>query len=189
MRDTIIRAILNEGAWLTCSMALGMVLVVITSVTRGVGLDRVAIGRAMNLFYGCMIGTMGCGHLLAVTIKWVQNTLEPNLMLMYLLGLVLAVPGWWLAASAFRRTPASVRRDPTTLALNAWLALSLLSVGVHNLPLAAPGLLNIAYQLTGRRAVGWTIAGVALVANVALFAGSLVFWASGQSFEQFSGMP
>lgn len=36
-------------------------------------------------------------------------------------------------------------------------------------------------------AVGWAIVGLALVANVGLFIGSLIFLASGQSFEEFSG--
>ena len=61
-------------------------------------------------------------------------------------------------------------------------------LGLHNVPLAAPAALNLAYQFHTRRAVGWTIVTVAVVANLALFAGSLVFLASGQSFEEFSGM-
>jgi hypothetical protein len=36
--------------------------------------------------------------------------------------------------------------------------------------------------------VGWTIVMVSIAANLALLAGALVFLASGQSFEQFSGM-
>jgi hypothetical protein len=48
--------------------------------------------------------------------------------------------------------------------------------------------LNIAYQFHTRRVLGWTIVTVAVAANIALFAGSLVFMASGLSFEQFQGM-
>ena len=75
-----------------------------------------------------------------------------------------------------------------TLVLNAWLAITLLVLGVHNLPLAAPAFFNIAYQLNSRRVLGWAIVSMAAVINVGLFIGSLIFLASGQSFEQFSGI-
>jgi hypothetical protein len=190
MREAIITAVLNEGAWLTWSMGLGFLLVLaLIARLRGAFGDRVAVLRAMNLFYGTMIGTMGSGHLLAVTIKVVQGTLVPSPWLMYPLGLVLAIPGWWLAARAWRLGDAADRFESRALALNTWLMVALLVLGLPNLPLAAPALLNLAYQQYGRRRfVGWTIAGVALAANLALFVGSLVFWASGQTFEQFRGM-
>jgi hypothetical protein len=41
--------------------------------------------------------------------------------------------------------------------------------------------------LTSRRLVGWTIVGAAVVVNFGLFIASLIFLASGRSFEQFSG--
>jgi hypothetical protein len=68
------------------------------------------------------------------------------------------------------------------------LSITLLGLGLHNLPLAAPGFLNIAYHLHSGRVVGRVIVGMAVVVSVALFIGSLVFLASGQSFEQFRGM-
>lgn len=55
-------------------------------------------------------------------------------------------------------------------------------------PLAAPAALNFAYLFHSRRAVGWTILGVTVAANLALLVGSLVFLARGQSFEQSSEM-
>ena len=75
----------------------------------------------------------------------------------------------------------------TTTGLNAWLAVTLMALGLHNLPLAAPSLLNIGYRLHSRRAIGMAIVSVAVVFNVALFVGALIFMASGQSFEQFRG--
>lgn len=63
-----------------------------------------------------------------------------------------------------------------------------MALGLHNLPLAAPALFNLGYCLHSRRPVGWAIAGLAVAVNLGLFVGSLVFLASGQSFEQFSGM-
>jgi hypothetical protein len=64
----------------------------------------------------------------------------------------------------------------------------LLAFGLHNWPLAVPAALDVAYSLHSKRAVGWTIVTAMVVANVALFIGSLVFFLSGQNFEQFKGM-
>ena len=76
----------------------------------------------------------------------------------------------------------------TALRLNTALALALLVLGLHNLPLAAPALLNIGYQLHARPAAGRVILGLAVLVNLGLFIGSVLFFASGQSFEQLSGM-
>lgn len=83
-----------------------------------------------------------------------------------------------------------IRRRPrsSTVRLNAWLAVTLAALGVHNLPLAAPGVLAVGYHFHRRRAVGWTIVGLAVLVNLGLFVGSVVFLASGQSFEQFRGI-
>ena len=70
-----------------------------------------------------------------------------------------------------------------TAELNVWLGICLLALGLHNAPLAAPAALNIAYLFHSRRAVGWTIVTATVVLNLALFIGSVVFLASGQSFE------
>jgi hypothetical protein len=74
-----------------------------------------------------------------------------------------------------------------TTGLNAWLAVTLIALGLHNLPLAAPSLMNIGYRLHSRRAIGTAIVSAAVVFNVALFIGAVIFMASGQSFEQFTG--
>ena len=73
------------------------------------------------------------------------------------------------------------------MTLNGLLGLIVLALGPHNAPLAAPALLNILYGAVRHRAVAWAIVGVAVVGYAVLFAGALVFFASGQSFEQFSG--
>jgi len=44
------------------------------------------------------------------------------------------------------------------------------------------------YHLHSRRVVGWAIVSMAVVVNLGLFIGSLIFLASGQSFEQFRGI-
>ena len=190
MEQRILAAVLNEGAWLAWSMALSIAMVGVLAMRPRwrAATSRTRVLSAMNLFYGVMIGTMGSGHLLAVTLKLVQGTLEPSVWLMYPLGLVLAVPGWWLAAAAWRSITDSPGTETIAMRLNAWLGVSLLVLGLQNLPLAAPAAFNLAYQSHSRRTVGWTIAGVAIAANLALFAGAMIFWASGQTFEQFRGI-
>ena len=108
-------------------------------------------------------------------------------MLFYLIGTVLAVPSWWLILHT-RAVLACDDHGRMTLVLNTWLAITLLALGIHNLPLAAPGFFNIGYHLHTRRAVGWAIVSLALIINVGLFIGSLIFLSSGQSFEQFRGI-
>lgn len=101
--------------------------------------------------------------------------------------MALAIPSWWLILHT-RRLLADDGHGRTTVTLTVWLAATLLALGVQNLPLAAPGLLNLGYHAHTRRAVGWAIVGLAVALNVGLFVGSLIFLASGQSFEQFRGI-
>ena len=188
MKQTIVAWVLDEGKWLFAAMLLSA-LVVLATRSRVLRLTpRREIMRAMNVFYGCMIGTMGLGHLLAVTVRMVQGTLQGSWLLLYPLGLALAIPAWWLAFRARRYVIVEERYRGRLVILNVYLALFLLSLGLHNFPLAAPAILNIAYQFHTRRYLGWTIATMAVAANLALFVGSLVFLASGLSFEQFRGI-
>lgn len=189
MAQTILAVLLDEGKWLFVSMLLSLVVVVwVIRAHRQVLPARGQILLAMNLFWGCTIGTMAFGHLLAVTIKLMQGTLRGSWLLLYPLGLVLAIPAWWLAARAARYVREEERFGRKLALLNAGLGISLLALGLPNLPLAVPAAWNLAYQFHTRRAVGWTIVTVAVAANVALFIGSLVFLASGQTFEQFEGL-
>jgi hypothetical protein len=143
---------------------------------------------AMNLFVGVTIGTMALGHLLAVTTKLATGTLEGSLLVLYAIGAALAVPSWWLVQHTREVLATDASHGRATVVLNAWLAITLLALGVHNLPLALPAFLNIGYHLHSRRVVGWAIVGIAVAINVSLFIGSLIFLASGQSFEQFRGI-
>jgi hypothetical protein len=125
---------------------------------------------------------------LAVTTKLALGTLEGSVPLFYLIGISLAVPSWWLIYRTRLMLAPGDRHERVTLRLNAWLAITLLGLGIHNLPLAAPGVLNIWYHLHSSRFVGRAIVAMAVVVNVGLFIGSLIFMLSGQSFEQFSGI-
>jgi hypothetical protein len=188
MNDRFVSIVLDESKWPTFSMAVALLAVAVLLLGerhRGSSLRRRVIA-AMTLYFGVTIGTMAFGHLLAVSTKLALGTLQGSIPLLYAIGAVLAVPAFCVVTHT-RHVLASDRSDRVTLALNGWLAATLLAVGIHNLPLAAPGFLVIWYQLTSRRLVGWTIVGAAVVVNFGLFIASLIFLASGRSFEQFSG--
>lgn len=179
--------ILDESNWPAASLLLAILAVAaVWARGRRGSVDRLGAGRALDLFYGCLIGTMGSGHLLAVTIKDLQGTLAGPPILLYPLGLALAVPGWWLAGHATRSASEREAGRRRSIALNAWLGVSLLAFGPHNWPLALLAALNLAYRWQSRPLLGRAIVTLAVAAYLALFVGSLVFLASGQSFEQFA---
>jgi hypothetical protein len=188
MIDRLLALIVDEGKWLSASMAVALFVVVVLCRRHRHRPSTTRVAAAMNLFAGTTIGAMAFGHLLAVSIKLALGTLrDGSLVVFYVIGIVLAVP----AALVIRHTWHILTRDDAgqrTIVLNAWLSITLLALGLHNLPLAAPSLLTIAYQLHSRRAVGWAIVGLAVVMNVGLLVASLIFLASGQSFEQFRGI-
>jgi len=189
MLDQLLAFIVDEGKWLTASMGLALLSIAILLYRRRHSdlPARRRVTAAMNLFFGVTIGTMAFGHLLAVTTKLTLGTLEGSILAFYVIGIVLAAPSWWLIHHARGLLLSDKEHGRTTLLLNSWLAITLLALGVHNLPLAAPAFFNIGYQLHSRRVVGWAMVSLAVVVNVGLFIASLVFLASGQSFEQFSG--
>lgn len=190
MFDQLVALVVDESKWLTASLGSAMLAVAVLMYRRRhshlAGSRRVL--AAMNLFFGVTIGTMAFGHLVAVTTKLALGTLEGPVSVFYLIGTALAVPSWWLIYHTRRVLAPADDHGRGTLRLNAWLAITLLGLGVHNLPLAAPGLLNVAYYLHSGRVVGWALVGMTVVVNVGLFIGSLIFLASGQSFEQFRGL-
>ncbi len=190
MIDQLVALIVDESKWLTVSM--GVALLALTSLLyrhRHSDLPaRRRVMAAMNLFFGVTIGTMAFGHLLAVTTKLAWGTLEGPIVVFYVIGIVLAVPSWWLIHHVRVLLASDDDHGRMTLVLNAWLAITLLVLGIHNLPLAAPAFFNIGYHLHSRRVVGWALLSMSVVVNVGLFVGSLIFLASGQSFEQFQGI-
>jgi hypothetical protein len=190
MINQLVALIVDESKWLT--MSLGFALLTVTILLyRHRHSDfpaRRKVLAVMNLFLGVTIGTMAFGHLLAVTTKLATGTLEGSVPMFYLIGTALAVPAWWLIYHTREVLASDEEHGRATLVLNAWLALTLLALGIHHLPLAAPAFFNIGYHLHSRRAVSWALVSMAVVVNIGLLIGSLVFLASGQSFEQFKGI-
>jgi hypothetical protein len=191
MLEQLVGSILDESRWLTASMTLALAATAAFAVRRrrtGAAAPRRLVLAAMTLFFGLTVGTMAFGHLLAVSVKLAMGTLGGSIPALYAIGAALATPSLLLVRHARRLPDADEQRRTTTMALNAWLSLTLLALGPQNLPLAAPGLLNIGYVLHSRPVLGWALAALAVLVNLGLLAGSLVFLASGQTFEQFRGI-
>ncbi|MCH9651493.1 MAG: hypothetical protein K0U98_24920 [Deltaproteobacteria bacterium] len=190
---TVTDWLVDESKWFFVSLVVASVLTTLVLAhqrRRGLGPDLL-VPWALNLFYGCTIGTMAFGHILAVTIKLFQGTLDASpvmTVLLYGIGFALAIPAGSLVASTWRFPKDEPRAQHQGMVFNLWLGATLLVLGLHNFVLAVPALFNIAYRFHTRRAVGWGIVTVAGVAYAGLLVGSLIFLASGQSFEQFSGM-
>jgi hypothetical protein len=183
--------IVDEGKWLTASLALAAAAVGYLLMRRRGSATPVRLRTlaAMNLAGGVTIAAMAFGHLLAVATKLALGTLREGSRAGFVaIGVALLVP----AGLVVRHTRALLddggsSRTATPL-LNAWLAATLLVLGLHNLPLAAPALLTIAYRARPDGRLGGAIVGLYLVVMLGLFAASLVFLASGQSFEQLRGI-
>ena len=187
MIDWLTELILAESKWIASAIALALAVVAVRFRPRQrSGLSqRVLVLWAMNRFYAGMIAILAFGHLLAVTLKLFQGTLDGSRLYFYGIGIALALPSWWLTVRLSAYILDEQRHRRAMLALNGFLILSLLVVGPQNWPLALPAVLNIAYQLHTRRAVGWTIVAVSVAGNLLLFIGAIKFFLSGQSFEDF----
>ena len=188
--NQIAALIVDESKWMPVAMSLALVAVAtLLYGNRGSHLPvRRRIAAALNLYFGLTIGMMAFGHTLAVTTKQLSGTLEGSPALLYLIGLAVGTPSWWMVAHTRQVLASDGGHERRSLVLNVWLAITLLALGAHNLPLAIPALFNIAYQRHSRPAVGWAIVSLAVVVCVGLFVGSVIFFASGQSFEQFRGI-
>lgn len=140
---SLLDVVLNEDLWFPAAAVVALL------ATAGLVLRHRAkrIARTatlvcgLNLFYGLLIGILGVGHLLAVSIKTAAGTLPASTSRWFIfpLGLALAVPAWWLAASV---TGLCDRRRSVwrrAIALNAWLGVLLLPLAA---PLAVPAAVN-----------------------------------------------
>jgi hypothetical protein len=183
MIDRLAAFIVGEGNWLPMAMGAGFLAAGLLFARTPAVTARTRILAAMNLFTGVMLGIMGFGHLLAVTTKLLMGTLAGSVPRFFVIGLLVIVPAWFL----IRHTRAILQSDATlTVRLNAVMAVSLLVLGIVNIPLAVPALCTIGYSVHRRRWVGLAYAGVFLAATAFLFVGGLIFMASGRTFEEFS---
>jgi hypothetical protein len=176
MLERIAAFIIGEGNWLPMAMAISFATTALLW-RRGALTLRARVLEAMNRFVGVTLLVMGIGHLLAVTTKLLQGTLQGSSTLLYLIGAAIVVP----AAFLVRRAHAGAAT------VNGWMAATLVVLGLINIPLAIPALLNIAYARHSRPRAGQVIVSAWLLVNAGLFAGGMLFMLSGAStFEEFS---
>ena len=187
--DQLIKLMIDESKWLPAAMGIAFlaVVVLVWRQRKAEISGRRRVLAVMNLFLAVTLLTMAFGHVLAVTTKLALGTLNGSIPVLYGIGAALGIPSWFVIRHS-RQVLVSDDYGRATVAVNAWLATTLLALGLHNAPLAAPALLNVGYHLHSHRMVGWTIVGATVALHVALFIGALTFMATGQSFEQFSGM-
>lgn len=89
--------------------------------------------------------------------------------------------------TASQITPLTVANRSAAAVANGWMAATLVVLGLINIPLAIPALLNVAYSRHSRAGTGSLIVAMFLLVNVALFAGGMMFLLSGaRTFEEFS---
>ena len=169
--------ITGEGNWLPIAMAIGLATVAVQWMRHARFAVRDRVMEAMNLFVGVTLLVMGIGHLLAVTTKLLQGTLNGSPALLYAIGVAIVLPSALIVFNANRATAA---------ACNGWMAATRVVLGLINTPLAIPPLLNIAYRNHSRARTGVAIVVAFVLVNLALFAGGLLFLLSGaRTFEEF----
>jgi len=186
--ESILDRITSDSQWLPIAMLVAAALAFRTLArARGRSVGETGLA-ALGHFHGAMILVMAIGHLVAITILAGRGELVGSAWILYPIGLLVGAPAIYLLHQSSRALD-SARYDARRLtAANLWLGITLLVMGLHNIPLALPALVTLAYQRIDRPIPRRALASVAVAGYVALFAGALVFMASGQSFEEFTGM-
>ena len=107
MIDRLAAFIVGEGNWLPIAMAIALAAVIAVSVRDAHANARDRIQKAMNLFVGVTLLVMGIGHLLAVTTKLLQGTLNGSPALLYPIGVAIVIPSALIIANANRAKSAA----------------------------------------------------------------------------------
>jgi hypothetical protein len=178
MAARLAAVIVGEGNWLPIAMAIALATVIVVWIRRGHATARERTQEAMSLFVGVTLLVMGIGHLLAVTTKLLQGTLNGSPALLYPIGVAIVVPSALIILNANRAKAA---------AFHGWMAATLVVLGLINIPLAIPALLTIAYGKHSRARTGLVIIVAFVLVNLALFSGGMLFMLSGaRTFEEFN---
>jgi hypothetical protein len=174
--DRIAAFIVGEGNWLPIAMAMALATVAVQWMRHSRFAARDRVMEAMNLFVGVTLLVMGIGHLLAVTIKLMQSTLNGSPALLYIIGAAIVIPSALIVFAANRKAAA----------FNGVMAATLIALGFINIPLAIPPLLNVAYGRHSRPRMGVAIVVAFAIVNLLLFTGGMLFYLSGaRTFEEF----
>jgi len=169
--------IVGEGNWLPIAMAIALATVAVQWTRHSRFAARARVMEAMNLFVGVTLLVMGVGHLLAVTTKLLQHTLNGSPALLFAIGVAIVLPSALIVFNA---------NGAKAAAFNGWMAATLVVLGLINVPLAIPALLNIAYSKHSSARTGAVIVVAFVLVNLGLFAGGMLFLLSGaRTFEEF----
>jgi hypothetical protein len=180
--------IAGEGNWLPMAMTAAMISGALLYFRAAAVNHHARVMATMNLFVGVMLAFMGIGHVLAVTVKFMDGTLRGSPLLLYVIGAAIVLPSTLIVGHTGRLAADTYRAK--AVKLHGWMAATLILLGLINTPLAIPALLSMAYAAHTRRATGVAIVSAFALVNAGLFIGGLMFLLSGaQTFEQFSNMP
>lgn len=176
--DRLAAFIVGEGNWLPLAMTIAGAATLISWHRRSSASTRARIQGAMNLFVGVTLLVMGIGHLLAVTAKLIDGSLTMAVPLLYGIGVAIVTPAGCLVRYA---------HTSRAFVMNAWMAVTLVALGLINIPLAIPAVLNMAYSRHSRRGVATAILAATIFVHLGLFAGGMLFMLSGAAtFDDFS---
>lgn len=182
--------IVGEGNWLPLAMTAALIssaFLFFTARTATLN-QRARTMATMSLFVGVMLMVMGIGHALAVTVKFTQGSLRGSPLLLYLIGVAIMLPSFFI----IRHTPHLLRAaddGAVAMKLHGWLAVTLVILGLINTPLAIPAFLSMAYARHSRRATGVAIVSLFALVTAGLLIGGLMFMLSGaRTFEEFNNM-
>lgn len=136
----VVDVVLMEDAWFPAAALIALIAVagLILRYRRKAIPKQVTVVCALNLFYGTLVGVLGVGHLLAVSITTAMGT-STGRWFLFPLGFGIAVPGWLLLASVSGLRDQNRSAWKRAIFLNTWLAALLLPLGG---PLAAPAAVN-----------------------------------------------
>ena len=180
-----VQLLLDESKWFAFSLAVAAIGSTIAVYVKSSAISSYRRTELItHLLFGITIGTMAFGHLLAITIKLWLGTLEGSIPLLYLLGFAIGIPSWLLIYKELQKT----ETKNSVLVLNLWVATTLLTAGLTNIPLAIPGFLNAIRKVSKRKEVKIILLWAVVIIYIFLLIGSINFAMSGGSFEDFSGM-
>jgi hypothetical protein len=172
----MIELLLNAALWFPAALVIATAVTALQmarAAKRGVP-RRLATLAALHTYYGFVIGVMGTGHLVAVTIRAVQGTLAQGVTWpLYPLGFALAIPAALMVASAARLPEAEPTHRRRLTVLDACLGLFLIAL-LTSAPLAIPAILNLLYLRSTRPAVDRAVVMTSALTYLAMFVASLV---------------
>ncbi len=185
---TFIDYLIDESKWFTVSVCLSFVVSVSFMLRPGHSFWGIRVPVAMNLITGITIGFMGFGHLMAVGYKHLTRTLQGSPLLLYTIGISLVTPSFWLVFHGINTLKKGLEDKKKSVGLNLWTIVALLVLGIPNIPLAFPAILNVFYNLSKGRHLKMIILVLFCIVFLGLLIGSVSFFMSGQTFEQFRGL-